>query len=145
MRLAREKLADALVEIQSKDYAVNNPVTNVVGRIKLEQNATSVEKLLLSRFESIESRLRSLEQDGTPLLRRREFFVTLHTNAERRDLAFSAIQGSMRKIDPRIKIEMAPYSDRNLVTVELPFEATEDLVSGVRQILRSTKGVIQVS
>jgi hypothetical protein len=60
---ARAALSQAVSAVLDADYQIDNPVTEVRGRMKLVEHATQEEKVLLNQLSAMERRLASLEND----------------------------------------------------------------------------------
>jgi hypothetical protein len=67
IRAARRDLSEAVKAVLEDDYQVENPVTKVRGRIKLEEHATPEVKVLLDDVAALRSRVANLEERGEPL------------------------------------------------------------------------------
>jgi hypothetical protein len=61
LKAARVELKEAVEAVLAADYEVVNPITSARGRMKLEENATSRERVLLDQLEAFGSRLDALE------------------------------------------------------------------------------------
>ena len=58
---ARRELTDAIKLASSEDHRVENPVTHARGRIKIEQNASPENKVLLDEINSLRERMSLIE------------------------------------------------------------------------------------
>jgi hypothetical protein len=58
---ARAALKKQVEAVLAEGYVVENPVTNTRGRIKLQEHATSGQKVVIDLLEGLENRMRQLE------------------------------------------------------------------------------------
>lgn len=58
---AREELRRFVEAVLSPDYQVENPVTNARGHLRLEQNATPPEKVLLDQLQAMRTEIDSIK------------------------------------------------------------------------------------
>jgi hypothetical protein len=70
LRKARDELKRTLEAVLAEDYKVDNPVTRARGQIKIEQEATPEQQIVLEQLRAIQARLDNLE-DRPQLIRRR--------------------------------------------------------------------------
>lgn len=66
IRLASQRLKEQVIAILKSDYEVENPITLARGRVLLEENASSDEKVLLSEIRSLSLRIEILEKSNMP-------------------------------------------------------------------------------
>ncbi len=66
LRKAKEDLRSAVDATLAPDYKVDNPITRARGQIKLSQDATPPEKVLLEQLKAIQYRLDKIERGRQP-------------------------------------------------------------------------------
>jgi hypothetical protein len=59
--LAQAELKRAIEAVLAEDYEIENPVTNARGRLKLDQSATSEQRLLFDQLDAFSERIEMLE------------------------------------------------------------------------------------
>jgi hypothetical protein len=58
---AQAELRRAIQSVLEKDYEIDNPVTSARGRVKLNESATSEQKIFIDQFDALGERLEMLE------------------------------------------------------------------------------------
>lgn len=115
---AKTELAKAVSAVLAPEYQIENPVTNARGRLKLQQNATPEQRVLISQLRGIEQRLSRVETRLDPIKPRSDPHdppLTLGENVSHAKFG----EGRVLAIDgPKITVEF-PEGTKRVIDVFL--------------------------
>jgi hypothetical protein len=100
LRKARGELKRAVEAVLSEGYKVDNPVTRARGQIKIEQEATPGERVVLEQIRSIQKRVEALEDGSLRATRTRS--ASLGTEVIVVEFSKSLDGDDRKNIPPRI-------------------------------------------